>query len=91
MYSYAQIDKDSGICFGVSHLSTKIEKDNLIPLDSSVDVIGKRWNGASWEEIEQEKSTDTTISEPTNTELQDLLLSIMEGMADLYEMDVEAV
>ena len=85
MYSYAQIDKDTKICFGVSHLSGEVNKDNLIPLESgATDALGKRWNGASWEEVEQEP-TDEAAPEPTNTELQELLLTLMDGMVDLYE------
>ena len=34
--------------------------------------------------IEQEPTEEAT-PEPTNTELQELLLTIMEGMVDLYE------
>lgn len=84
MHSYAQIDKDSKICFGVSHLSGEVNKDNLIPLEGTTDVLGKRWNGASWEEVEQQEQEEIT-PEPTNAELQELLLIIMDGMTDLYE------
>lgn len=52
MYRYAQINSE-GICFAVSDLHSPIEHENLIPVEST-DVLGMRWTGSEWVEVEQE-------------------------------------
>ena len=83
MFTYAQIDASTGICYCVSHLSGEIDRDNLIALDGDMNVLGKRWNGSTWEDVQPEPAEELT-PEPSNAELQELLLSIMEGLADMY-------
>lgn len=52
MYRYAQIDA-GGVCFAISDLHSPIEHENLIPVESS-DVLGMRWTGSEWVEVEQD-------------------------------------
>lgn len=92
MFSYAQIDAGTGICFCISHLSGEVSGDNLIALiDGNTNVLGKRWTGTNWEEVAKVEEETPLPAEPTNTELQELLLSIMEGLADIYAANVEGV
>lgn len=97
MFSYAQIDTNTGICYCVSHLSGEVNADNLIALDGDMNVLGKRWNGSTWEEVEkvEEETTDTQSQEATNTELlaklqklEKSLLDIMDGQATIFEMQL---
>lgn len=50
MYRYAQISSE-GICFAVSDLHSPVEHENLIPVEST-DVLGMRWTGEAWEDVE---------------------------------------
>lgn len=50
-YHYAQVD-NNGICCAVSELSSAVNSWDLIPTSSlDASVIGKRWNGASWDAV----------------------------------------
>ena len=99
MFTYAQIDASTGICYCVSHLSGEIDRDNLIALDGDMNVLGKRWNGSTWEEVEkvEEETTDTQAQEITNTELlaklqklEKSLLDVIDGQATIFEMQLAA-
>ena len=95
MFSYAQIDTSTGICYCVSHLSGEVSADNLIALDDDIDVLGKRWNGSGWEEVEKTEEETNDTQEMTNDELlaklqklENSLLDIMDGQATIFEMQL---
>lgn len=50
MYKFAQINAD-GICVAVSDLHSPVEHESLIPVEST-DVLGMRWTGEAWENVE---------------------------------------
>ena len=56
-YRYAQIDS-YGICFSDSYLIAEVSTPDMValPLDAP-STLGKRWNGASWEDPPQPEPT----------------------------------
>lgn len=49
---YAQINSKENICHTISELSGVVENENLIEIDSyDLSLLGKKWNGSSWEEV----------------------------------------
>lgn len=53
MYRYAEID-GCGFIIWTRTFSEPVEAENMIPIGWDFDPEGKRWNGTSWEEHEQE-------------------------------------
>lgn len=47
-HHYAQIN-ENGYIVGISHLSGKVVRENLIEIDADFDMTNKKWNGESWE------------------------------------------
>lgn len=75
---YAQIDEE-GIVVSDSHLSGKVEADNMIPLDDNFDLTNKRYVSGKWEEYIPE----LTESEPeiTGEEIQAQIILNQAGIA----------
>lgn len=48
MPRYAQINAE-GYVVSDSHLSSVVEKEDMIPLKDDFDLTDKRWNGTEWE------------------------------------------
>ena len=89
-YYYAQINAE-GICCGLSDLSGEVAADNMILLKSyDMSVMGKRWDGAAWQEVEQEPSDNMPLEEAvTLKELKELQLIQLEAIAEQYEQQEE--
>nr|DAL92535.1 MAG TPA: hypothetical protein [Caudoviricetes sp.] len=48
---YAQINEDK-ICVGISNLSENKKSEDMILLDRfDISLLGKKWNGTSWEDV----------------------------------------
>ena len=61
MFYYAQLN-DKGICVAVSQLSQKVERENMIGLESyDTTLCGKKYNKGKWEEV----YTEPLEPEPT--------------------------
>ena len=87
MFNYAQLNEDS-YCVGVSQLSNKIEKENMISLDENLDdFLGRKYNleNNCWtDEYLQSSNTDVM----TNAELFQLQLqSDIEYLKILAEIN----
>lgn len=91
---YAEINAETGKCFAVSDFGNSVvDKPTLIPLDSyDVDVLGKIWNGETWEvdptpEPEPE-IIDNGIKSSKVDELYENQMIIMSALADIAEMQM---
>lgn len=61
-YLYAQID-ENGVAVAVSELSGEVEQANMIRLDAGAgDVLGRRWSGGKWIEVEPEPEVSAAIT-----------------------------
>lgn len=63
MYHYATVDSN-GYIIGISHLSGKVSRPNMISIDEDFEPTNKRWNGESWESY-----TPPELPEPEPTQL----------------------
>ena len=58
MTYYAQINLENNICHAISELSDIVERENLIVIEEyDLSLLGKKWNGSEWEEVEVEENT----------------------------------
>ena len=91
---YAEINAETGKCFAVSDFGNSVaHKPTLIPLDSyDVDVLGKIWNGETWEDDptpEPEPGIiDNGIPSSKVDELYENQMIIMSALADIAEMQM---
>jgi hypothetical protein len=59
-FYYAQINEQN-ICLAVSELAAEMSESNLISIDTfDTSLLGKMWNGSSWEESPQPESEEQT-------------------------------
>ena len=95
-YYYAQLN-ETGLCVGLSDLSGEITADNMILLESyDLTILGKKYENGVWVEVSgEEPATDPTETQPSNTEIKNLLLEVkeqnlilMESLADMYEQQI---
>ena len=82
---------------GLSDLSGEITADNMILLESyDLTILGKKYENGVWVEVSgEEPATDPTETQPSNTEIKNLLLEVkeqnlilMESLADMYEQQI---
>ncbi|MGN0317818.1 MAG: hypothetical protein ACI4E1_07810 [Lachnospira sp.] len=91
---YAEINAETGKCFAVSDFgNSKVDKPTLIPLDNyDVDVLGKIWNGETWEDDPTPEPDveiiDNGIPSSKVEELYENQLIIMGALADIAEMQM---
>lgn len=91
---YAEISAETGKCFAISDFGNSVvDKPTLIPLeDYNADVLGKIWNGASWEDDPtpepKPEIIDNGISSSKVNELYENQLIIMGALADIAEMQM---
>lgn len=91
---YAEINAETGKCFAVSDFETSaVDKPTLIPLDNyDVDVLGKIWNGETWEDDPtpepEPEIIDNGIPSSKVEELYENQLIIMGALADIAEMQM---
>lgn len=53
-FYYAQINEEN-ICSAVSELAAEMNELNLIAINSlDTSLLGKLWNGSSWEEVQKD-------------------------------------
>lgn len=91
-YYYAQLD-ETGICVGLSDLSGEVTADNMILLGSyDTSVLGKKYENGVWVEVpEEEPVTEPAETQPSNTEIKNLLLEVKEQNLILMEAFAESV
>lgn len=77
---YAQLN-DKGICVAVSQLSAKVERENMIALESyDTTICGKKYSGGKWEEVYKEpQESEPTEMQILAQQIADLELAIMGG------------
>lgn len=89
MYRYAQIDKE-GYVVSDSHLSEKVDADNMIPLSDDFDLANKRYVNGAWESYVPEP---ITTEQPTQMDrIEEIVASTAlttEYMACLQEVNAE--
>ena len=75
MYYFADID-ENGVCKTISGYGKPRENTvSQVPIEThDVSIIGKRWNGAAWEEYEPELPYQPTEQEITQAKLDYLLM-----------------
>lgn len=84
---YAEID-ESNICIGISDLSGKVQTENMLELEIDsydISLIGKRWNGKSWETLDPEPAPILETTAIKLSRLESQILILMDVIADLYE------
>lgn len=86
MFRYAQINCDGAILCD-SHLSCEVIADNMIAIADDFDLTNKKYVNGEWvdyipEVIEPEY-------QPTNAEIAQTQLTMMEAMADQYEQNLQ--
>ena len=95
-YYYAQLN-ETGLCVGLSDLSGEVTADNMILLESyDLTVLGKKYENGVWVETpaevpEEEPATEPTETQPSNTEIKNLLLEVKEQNLILMEAFAESV
>lgn len=91
-YYYAQLS-ETGICVGLSDLSGEVTADNMILLESyDTTILGKKYENGVWVEVsEEEPATEPTETQPSNTEIKNLLLEVKEQNLILMEAFAESV
>lgn len=91
---YAEINAETGKCFAVSDFGSSIvDKPTLIPLNNyDVDVLGKIWNGETWEDDPTPEPgpeiIDNGIQDSKVDELYENQMIIMSALADIAEMQM---
>lgn len=70
MYRYAQINLETGMVVGDSHLSGEVDYPNLIPIPDDFDLTNKKYVDGEWVEyIPEETETEPTEQELINAEI----------------------
>ena len=87
-FFYAQINEES-ICVGISSLAGQVTDESLIEIESyDLSILGKKYNNGIWEDVHKEPSVPEEV-QPTNAELKENQLTIMEAIATQYEENTE--
>lgn len=87
---YAQLD-DNKICTAISDLSEEVNAENLIALTTyDTFLIGKRWNGETWEAVTPKETAPTVPEEKISLEerlknLEQGQIATQEAIATMYE------
>ena len=93
MFRYAQIN-DDGFVVSDSHLSGKVEKDNMIPIDDDFDIKNKKYANGEWVDYNPEP-IEVTAPEPTQLDrieetATNMALSV-DYLTCLQEMSAESI
>ena len=87
-FFYAQINEEN-ICVGISSLSGEVIDEKFIEIESyDLSILGKKYNNGVWEEVPKEPIVPEE-PQPTNAELKENQLAIMEAIATQYEENIE--
>lgn len=85
-YRYAQIDK-YGYVVSDSRLSGKIIAENMIAIADDFDLTNKKYVNGEW--IDYIPEVIEPEYQPTNAEIAQTQLTMMEAMADQYEQNLQ--
>ena len=87
MFRYAEID-ENGIVFAVSFISVEVDKPTMILIPEDFDISNKKYVNGKWVEYIPE-ATEPEY-QPTNAEIAQTQLTMMEAMADQYEQNLQS-
>jgi hypothetical protein len=88
LYRYAIINEE-GIVYGVSQLAGEVIQSDMILISDDFDVINKKYVNGEWVDYTPEPIPETIV-EPTNSEIAQTQLTMMEAMADQYEQNLKS-
>lgn len=87
-FFYAQIN-EKNICIGISSLAGAVTDESLIEIESyDLSILGKKYSNGIWEDVPKEPIVPEEV-QPTNAELKENQLAIMEAIATQYEENIE--
>lgn len=85
MKFYAQLNENN-ICIGISQLSGEVIQKNLIEITSNdSDYLWKKYENGNWSAGKFEPVPEPVTPEPTNTEIMDNQMVLMDVIATMYE------
>ena len=87
MYRYAIIN-DYGLVCGESNLTGKVNQKDMILISDDFDLTNKKYENGKWVEYIPEQKTEPEL-QPTNAEIAQTQLTMMEAMADQYEQNLQ--
>lgn len=85
-YRYAQID-EYGYVVSDSRLSGEVIADNMIAITDDFDLTNKKYENGKW--VEYIPEVTEPEPQPTNAEIAQTQLTMMEAMADQYEQNLQ--
>lgn len=85
-FRYAQID-DNGYVVCDSRLSGEVIADNMIAIADDFDLTNKKYVNGEW--IDYIPEVIEPEYQPTNAEIAQTQLTMMEAMADQYEQNLQ--
>lgn len=85
-FRYAQID-DNGYVVCDSRLSGEVIADNMIAIADDFDLTNKKYENGKW--VEYIPEVTEPEPQPTNAEIAQTQLTMMEAMADQYEQNLQ--
>lgn len=88
-YRYAQID-EYGYVVSDSQLSGEVIADNMISISEDFDITNKKYINGKWVEYIPEPEPEPEPEyKPTNAEIAQMQITMMEAMADQYEQNLQ--
>ena len=87
MYRYAIIN-DYGLVCGESNLTGKVKQKDMILISDDFDLTNKKYENGKWVEYIPEPEPEPEY-QPTNAEIAQTQLTMMEAMADQYEQNLQ--
>lgn len=85
-YRYAQIN-NSGYVVCDSYLSDKVTSENMIPISIDFVLTNKKYVNGEW--VEYIPEVIEPEYQPTNAEIAQIQLTMMEAIADQYEQNLQ--
>ena len=85
MKFYAQLNENK-ICIGISQLSGTVEDKYLIEIESADnDFMWRKYENGAWSSEKFELVPEPVVYQPTNAEIQENQLIIMDALSTMYE------
>jgi len=85
MKFYAQLNENK-ICIGISQLSGTVDNENLIEIASTDnDFMWRKYENGAWSSENFEPVPEPVVYQPTNAEIQESQLIIMDALSTMYE------
>lgn len=88
MYRYAIIN-NSGLVCGESNLTGKVNQKDMILILEDFDLTNKKYVNGEWVEYIPEPEPEQEY-QPTDAEIAQTQLTMMEAMADQYEQNLQS-